>query len=764
MNIKQSYSYCDEKGKLVSQVCRLEPKNFRQRKPDGNGGWDWSVNGARKVPYHLDEIAEADNKRPIYVVEGEKDVDRLREEGLLATCNAGGAGKWTSDHSGCLKNRHVAIIPDNDIAGRKHAQKVAESLQGVAKSIKVVELPDLPEKGDVSDWLDNGGTRNQLISLRKQAKKWVPTNEPQTAETTDGDIVDGERNNALFTLACKLRGAGLSEESVERSLLAENEARCKPPLNEAEVRNIVGSAFQNNNNGGTDGKKGKADILLGIAKDNCVLWHTKDGTGYATIKRNGHQEHVQVKSKKYRKWLGKVYYDKIDRAVPAVAIVDAVNTLEGIAEYDGPCHDANIRVAGHDGCIYIDLGDDAWRAIEVDKKGWRIVNNPPVRFRRPELALPLPVPERGGSVDELRRFVNVKDEQWPLLLCWQLSTFCPWGTYAILKLIGEQGAGKSTNARSLRANIDPCTAPTRAEPSTIRDLTIAAENGWIVAFDNLSFVKGDLSDALCRLSTGGGFGVRTLYENNEETVFYAKRPIILNGIEDIGVRSDLTDRSIVIELQRFGEGERMAEEEYDRQFEEVRPRILGALLDAVSAALRNIERVRKQKRDWPRMVDFAQWGTAAEAALGLEPGQFLEAYEKNRTTASLSVLESTPLVTALFAMLRKESSFEGTATELLKAMGAWRYERQKGWPKTPRTLSGMLTRLAPNLRAAGIAIEKVNCGRGDGKRKVWKIQTTDDFETDSNAVDYDPPKRSLIRKGNPKGLVDVLRTGKGVNS
>lgn len=165
-----TYNYVDEHGVLLFQVVRLYPKTFRQRRPEG-GGWVGSVKGVRQVPYRLPELQVLPTGR-VYVVEGEKDVDRLAREGLLATCSAGGSGsaqKVWPQIAPCLRDREVVILPDNDEAGRKYAKAALAALQGVARSVRVVELPGLPDKGDVSNWLDAGHTAEELERLAADA-------------------------------------------------------------------------------------------------------------------------------------------------------------------------------------------------------------------------------------------------------------------------------------------------------------------------------------------------------------------------------------------------------------------------------------------------------------------------------------------------------------------------------------------------------------------------------------------------------------------
>ena len=171
--IVATYDYLSESGLLLSQVVRGDPKGFRQRRPDGQGGWSWSVQGVPAVPYRLPElIKDVGENRTIVIVEGEKDVDTLRKHGIPATCNAGGAGKWRNELSSHLRGADVVLVPDNDIAGRDHMNKVGMALARIAARIRVLELPNLQNKGDVSDWLAAGGTPKMLLELITKAPRW----------------------------------------------------------------------------------------------------------------------------------------------------------------------------------------------------------------------------------------------------------------------------------------------------------------------------------------------------------------------------------------------------------------------------------------------------------------------------------------------------------------------------------------------------------------------------------------------------------------
>lgn len=183
--IVATYNYRDEQGFDLFQVVRLDPKDFRQRrkaKPDDDpakvkGDWAWSLEGVRRVVYRLPELLAAPLSRGVFIVEGEKDADQLAAIGVTATTNPGGAGKWRAEYAEWFRDRAVFVLPDNDPPGREHAAAVAAALTPVAKSVEVIELPGLPDKGDVSDWLSAGGTLDKLREMVRN-KNQQPPGEP----------------------------------------------------------------------------------------------------------------------------------------------------------------------------------------------------------------------------------------------------------------------------------------------------------------------------------------------------------------------------------------------------------------------------------------------------------------------------------------------------------------------------------------------------------------------------------------------------------
>jgi hypothetical protein len=453
-------------------------------------------------------------------------------------------------------------------------------------------------------------------------------------------------------------------------------------------------------------QKKQADVLLSLAA-GVELFHSSDGAGYADITINGHRQTLSIKGRVFRRWLARRYYETTKSAPRSEALTSALNVIEAKADFDSDERQVFIRVGAWDGKIYLDLCNHTWRAVEIDAAGWRLIDKPPVWFRRTNGMLPLPTPILGGSVKSLRAFLNLKsDNDFVLVVAWLVAALRNSGPYPVLALSGEQGSAKSTLTAILRELLDPNTAPLRALPREDRDLFIAATNGHVLAFDNVSGLPAWLSDTLCRLATGGGFAVRQLYTDNDEVLFSAMRPVILNGIEDIVTRPDLADRAIFITLEAIPEDKRKPEGELWTAFERERPQVLGALLTALSRGLRNLPTTKLPAL--PRMADFALWGAASEE----KPGAFSVAYEANRATAVNDTIEADLVATQVCAFADKhKEGWRGTASELLEHLEAQlgeeklrEHRKVKAWPQGARALSGNLRRAATTLRKIGVEV------------------------------------------------------------
>jgi hypothetical protein len=408
----------------------------------------------------------------------------------------------------------------------------------------------------------------------------------------------------------------------------------------------------------------QATQLVRLAHD-WELFRSPEGDLFATAPTpEGHCATFRLRSRQARDQLSYRYWTSHGKTPRTQALQDALGVLAGQAQHAGREAPVHVRFAELTGTIFLDLGDASWDVVAITGAGWQILPSAqvPVKFRRPRGLLALPRPTR-GSLDALRAFLNVTDTTWTLIAAWLVQACRPSGPYPILALHGWQGSAKSTTARLLRALIDPNAAPLRKAPKDDRDPIIAATNGWVVALDNLSRIPDWLSDALCRLATGGGFSSRELYSDTDEVILDAQRPVILTGIEELATRADLLDRTLVCGLAAIPDAKRIPERLLWARFEHERAAILGALLDAVACALAREPHVQLERL--PRMADFAIWATAAEPALGWAPGAFLRVYAENREQANDLALEAVTVVPHLRALLEAQGEWRGTMSDLL---------------------------------------------------------------------------------------------------
>jgi hypothetical protein len=477
---------------------------------------------------------------------------------------------------------------------------------------------------------------------------------------------------------------------------------------------------------GADGgtPKSQATLIIEMAEAaisarKLELFHAPDQEIYVSVVIADHWETWALKSKMFRTWIAQQFFETHGKAVGSRGLQDALNFFEAKARFAGSERTVFTRIAGENGQIFLDLGNERWEAVVIDSTGWRLTATPPVKFVRARGALSLSSPAVHGELNALRELLNVDDHAWTLIIAWLLAALRPKGPYPVLVIHGEQGSGKSWLVRVLRSIIDPNTAPLRAEPRDGRDLMIAARNGWVVALDNLSHLAPWLSDCLCRLSTGGGFSTRELYSDYDEVLFDAQRPIVLNGIEELATRGDLLDRALIVYLPRISEEQRASEAELTERLESLRPQILGALLEVVVSALRVLPSIRLSRL--PRLADFAIWIAAAESALGWQSGTFMRIYEENRSTTDSLALEASAVAPIIVEMLPDDTPWEGTASELLACLeeraGVATTKRQ-GWPASPRALGGQLRRLAPILRAVGVDVSFVRDTGNRARRRL----------------------------------------------
>ena len=401
------------------------------------------------------------------------------------------------------------------------------------------------------------------------------------------------------------------------------------------------------------------------------------------------------------------------------ALSDTLTTLQGEA-YAAEPETVHLRVAECDGEIVLDLGDSQGRAIVVRPGGWRLVNRSPVLFRRTAATGRLPVPERDGSLTELRELLNVSSNTWPLVEGWLVAALVPNIPHPILLLGGQQGTGKSSTARQLGGIIDPSPAPLRSQPRDEETWAVSASASWLVAVDNISTINNWWSDSLCKAVTGDGLFRRKLYTDGDLSVLSFRRVVLLTSIDAGALKGDLGDRVVLVDLEPIPDSGRRTECEMEARYQLARPRMFGALLDLLAKTL--IELPTMSLPRMPRMADFGQLLAAVDQAAGHEDNRALDIYVGQRQRIAETVIESDPFALAVQQLVENEGEWHGTASELLEVLSPERPPR--GWPRTPQGVGGQLSRIIPALGQVGIAV--THCRVGHNRRREYRIGRVSD--------------------------------------
>ena len=459
-------------------------------------------------------------------------------------------------------------------------------------------------------------------------------------------------------------------------------------------------------------------MILDVARDGAEYAHTAEGEGVALVEVAGHREVHMLGSPTFDGWLRRQVFEACEIGIPEYAMATVVATLKAIGTFKGPEVEVHRRVAKHDGAYWLDLVSENWGAIKVQAGKWEVIERPPVLFTRTPGMRPLPEPAKKGNLALLWKHLNIPKQAQPLVLAWALDSLRHDTPYPVLELVGEMGSSKSTTQRRLRALIDPHQVPLRGAPKCVEDLHIAAANAHIVSLENLSHLNGEQQDALCILSTGGGYATRQLYTNGAEHVMQSKRPVMLNGIAAVATQPDLIERTISVELPTITAKARKDEQSMEAAWEKDYPAIFAGMLDLFAKALERLPTVVIPEGMAKRMIDFQRLGEAITVAQGGKAGEFSKQLDALHSESALRGLESYGIAVGLQVLAARPEGreWEGTYLQLLTELGRLGEIDRSNWPKSPRHLSSQVKRIAPGLRRVGIRIEAA--GRGATGAKV----------------------------------------------
>ena len=452
---------------------------------------------------------------------------------------------------------------------------------------------------------------------------------------------------------------------------------------------------------GKSENESKADELVLFLKKQAEFFCNAAQECFATFEQDGHRETWPILSKGFENWAGFVYYKSQGRTAGDAATKTAIGALSGVAKYEGVEREVFLRTAPYEDGYMIDLCNGNWSALHVTSKGWAVLKNPPVYFWRTNTMQSLPEPSENGNLDLLWNHLNIRKEDRPFILAWILEAFRPETPFVIAEFAGGQGTGKSSTQNNIRDLVDPNSVNLRAAPKNCEDVFVGAGSNWAVSYNNLSHLSAQMQDALCTLSTGGGFASRTLYTNFDESVIEVKRPVLFNGISTLATAQDLIDRVVHFGLDEITVYR--TESELREEFNEQKSIIFAGILDLFVQVLKKLPKVEIERP--PRMADFARLGEAMLQAMGEKPGVFVSAYEKKRKQAAVNALDSSPVALAVqkYVKCHPEGFVETLMKDAFDQLSVYRPDGE-AWPKSPRGLGDALRRNAPGLKAVGIKI------------------------------------------------------------
>jgi hypothetical protein len=461
----------------------------------------------------------------------------------------------------------------------------------------------------------------------------------------------------------------------------------------------------------------QASLLVAYVQERADLFHDQNTDVFARDSDTG--EVRRIDGRPFRDWLQASFFESTGKSARDQSVREAISTLSGLGRFKGECLPVSVRVGLHEGAYYLDLATPGQSsAVKIESGRWQIVDNPPIMFLRTESMRPLPEPIRGGDLSALWKLVNIPDDARLLVLAWLADCLRPETPFPVLELIGEQGSAKSTTQTVLRKLIDPNACDLRSPPKNVEDVFVGAGVNWLVSYENVSHIPGPMQDALCVLSTGGGFAKRKLYSDADESVIQVKRPIVLNGISAAITAQDLIDRSISIETPVIAT--RTETTAIWAEFDKQHARLFGAFLDVFATALQRLPRVKLPMENRPRLIEFAHLGIAIAEATSSTGADFMRQFNQSRQESIARTIDASPVATALIDWFsdRGEQSAEMPVKTLFNELDRFRPNQTDAWPRSAKGFGDAMRRAAPALRSMGIECRSL--GKIGGAVK-WSI-------------------------------------------
>lgn len=616
--------------------------------------------------------------------------------------------KYLSNATGFVKNTDFranggyAILPPTTGEKGKYEWELSPRKQPLA------DLPD-----HLSSLLHSGDQKRSVIDL-------FP------------GVEQSQRNDS----AAKVIGSLISkypdaewETAVWPLVIAWNDKNA-PPLPHAELRSVFDSIISREkvklSSQSDDKKKNQAQLIIEMVQDHGVKIFTNQFRECCiAIPESPFIAH-KLRSRHTKNYLYRLFHKVEGKPPYSEAVNTAISTLESYAYFGKESHQVNNRVGRKGDSIYYDLGDNK-HVIKVNSNGWKIQTHAPVYFHRYAHQKKQVVPAQGGSLSDFLTFTNVANPQQELLLLTYLVVcLIPDIPRAMLLVHGDQGSAKSTLMKFIRSLIDPSHVPLLTPPESPKELVQFASHNYALMLDNLTSMPTWLSDAMCRVITGDGFSKRQLFTDDEDVLYAYKRASAISGITQVSDKPDLLDRSLLLELNRIPDTKRLDERSLWLEFNQKKPAIFGAMLDALSATLVNHSKADPKKK--PRMADYYRYCLATAMELGFSENSLFAAFEHNTFTQNEEAIEQSAVAQALIDFMQERNSYFGTSSQLHADL----YERAKkiglgkSFPKSSKWLWRKIVEVRPNLLAIGFTFQKVR------KNNANFIQISKTVSTDSS--------------------------------
>jgi hypothetical protein len=510
-------------------------------------------------------------------------------------------------------------------------------------------------------------------------------------------------------------------------------------------------------------QESKAVELIKIAEADCNFFCDQHGTPFAFVNPPGSV--LQLRAREFKTFLVKEYYTGTGEAVGTDAINAALNVLEAKATEAQRIKLAVRCNMDTERKLTIDLCNKQESAVVIDGNGWRVARLEVPTFRRYSHMLPMEIGDDSADLRDFVRFWKLKDQADDVLMAGYIGhMFVSEIPKAIHVAIGPKGSTKTSSQRYIRQ---------LADPSSIEDMTIGEKGNefvqqlahhYVPLFDNVSKLQPWQADGLCRAATGAGFSKRSLYTDDDDVTYRYTRSVLVNGVNTPTQRGDFLDRALLFEYARVPKGERLEDSEVKRRMAEWLPRLRKSIFDALAVAIRNLEQVREDVKEKPRMADFAVWGEAFCRAIGYAPMEFYGRLMQKVDETSAIALENDVIADLLFKLfdegkgrqyLTAKDRFEGTATELLKVLqhlnNDLSYVGEKELPASPESFGRRLGELEADLGELGIRVEKDKTTGGKRKLTVRRIREVPPEGNEKLPQPPQPPLAAVSHESEPNG-------------